>query len=635
MELFPMTTEKHGFQAEVKQLLHLMIHSLYSHREVFLRELVSNASDALDKLRFTALDRPELYENASDLHIRMKLDEKENTLTIEDNGIGMTRTEVMDHLGTIARSGTKEFISRLTGDNSKDTQLIGQFGVGFYSAFIVAKEVIVETRKAGEAANTATRWTSQGEGEYTLDAIERAERGTSIILKLKEDATEFAQRWSIERLIKQYSDHIQWPIQLYKQEWNDEAKAQVTTDEWETINQATALWLLSKSEITAEQYNDFYKQLSHDFEEPLAHIHARVEGSKEYTQLLYIPKRAPFDLWDRNQQRGLKLYVRRVFIMDNADQLLPSYLRFVKGIVDSSDLPLNVSREILQESRDVEAIRKGCTHKILALLEDLAENKAEDYALFWQQFGSCFKEGIGEDFANKERLAKLFRFSSTHTDGAETTVSLADYVSRMKEGQDTIYYITADNFNAAKNSPHLQIFRKKGLEVLLLADRVDEWVVSHLTEFDGKKLASVAKGDLKLDAFMDEEEKKAQAEVSDSFKDLIEKAKTVLTGRVKDVRLSSRLTDAPACLIGDEHALSSHLQRMLKAAGQAVPDSQPILELNPKHPFVQRLQRGESDAQVWLPLLYDQALLAEGGQLENPAAFVNTVNSLLSQTQAA
>jgi len=630
-----MSTETHGFQTEVKQLLHIMIHSLYSHREVFLRELISNASDALDKLRFLALDTPGLYEDAPELRVRLSLDDKEHTLTLEDNGIGMTRTEVIENLGTIARSGTREFISRLTGDKAQDTQLIGQFGVGFYSAFIVSSEVTVETRKAGEASNTAVRWTSQGEGEYTLENIERAERGTRITLKLKDDAYEFAQRWTVERLIKQYSDHIQWPIQLLKQEWNDEKKEYIATEEWDTVNQATALWLLSKSEITEEQYNDFYKQISHDFDEPLAHVHARVEGSKEYTQLLYIPSRAPFDLWDRNHQHGLKLYVRRVFIMDNADQLLPGYLRYVRGVVDSNDLPLNVSREILQESKDVEAIRKGCTHKVLSLLEDLAQNQPEKYATFWQNFGPCFKEGLGEDHSNKERLAKLLRFSSTSTDSPEATVSFADYVGRMKEGQEAIYYITADNFNSAKNSPHLQIFRKKGLEVLLLADRVDEWVVAHLTEFEGKKLASVAKGDLKLDPFLDEEEKKAQSEVSDSFKSLLEQAKDVLKDRVKEVRLSSRLTDAPACLIGDENALSGHLQRILKAAGQQVPDSQPILELNPQHPFVKRLQSGEADAQTWLPLLYDQALLAEGGQLEDPAAFVNTVNRLLMTQQQA
>ncbi|MES2208235.1 MAG: molecular chaperone HtpG [Pseudomonadota bacterium] len=630
-----MSTETLGFQTEVKQLLHLMIHSLYSHREVFLRELISNASDALDKLRFLALDDSALYEGDSELRVRLRYDDDAHTITLEDNGIGMTREEVIENLGTIARSGTKEFLSRITGDKSRDTQLIGQFGVGFYSAFIVSEEVTVETRKAGTEATTATRWTSKGEGEYTLEDIEKSDRGTRITIKLKEDAYDFAQRWSLERLIKQYSDHIQWPIQLVKQQWDDEKKQNIDLDEWETINQATALWLLPKSEITEDQYNEFYKQISHDFESPLTYAHARVEGSKEYVQLLYIPSRAPFDLWDRNQQRGLKLYVRRVFIMDNADQLLPSYLRFVKGIVDSNDLPLNVSREILQESRDVDAIRKGCTNKILALLENMAQNEQEKYATFWENFGSCFKEGLGEDNANKERLAKLLRFSSTYTDNPTANISLADYVARMKEGQDAIYYITADNFNAAKNSPHLQIFRKKGIEVLLLADRVDEWAVAHLTEFEGKKLASVAKGDLKLDSFMDEEEKKAQAEISDSFKPLIEQANNVLKGRVKEVRLSSRLTDAPACLIGDEHELSSHLQRMLKAAGQTVPDSHPILELNPKHPFVQRLQAGQADAEVWLPLLFDQALLAEGGQLDDPAGFVNAMNRLLISQQAS
>lgn len=626
-----MTTETLGFQTEVKQLLHLMIHSLYSNRSVFLRELISNASDALDKLRFLALDQSTLYENDTELRVRLSLDEQGHKLIIEDNGIGMSREEVIQNLGTIARSGTKEFLSKLSGNQNQDTQLIGQFGVGFYSAFIVASHVEVETRKAGESATSATRWTSAGEGDYTLETIERSARGTTITLTLKEDAHEFAQRWTIERLVKQYSDHIQWPIQLIKQQWNDEKKGYESTDEWETVNQASALWLRSKSEVTDEQYNEFYKQISHDFEDPLAHVHARVEGSKEYIQLLYVPQRAPFDLWDRNQQRGLKLYVRRVFIMDNAEQLLPGYLRFVRGIVDSNDLPLNVSREILQESKDVDAIRKGCTHKILGLLEDLAENKPEQYATFWNQFGTCFKEGLGEDQPNRERLAKLLRFSSTHTDATEANVSLKQYVERMKESQDAIYYITADSFNAAKNSPHLQIFRKKGIEVLLLADRVDEWVVAHLTEFEGKKLTSIAKGDLNLDTFLDEEEKKSRAETVEGFKSLIEQAKTVLDGRVKEVRVSSRLTDAPACLIGDENEMSSHLQRMLKAAGQNVPDSQPILELNPTHPFVKRLQAGEADANIWLPLLFDQALLAEGGQLENPAAFVNAMNNLLLQ----
>lgn len=624
------TTETLGFQAEVKQLLHLMIHSLYSNREIFLRELVSNASDACDKLRFEAIDRPELYEGDTELRIRVDFDKEKHTITISDNGIGMTRDEAVNNLGTIARSGTKEFFSQLTGDKQKDAQLIGQFGVGFYSSFIVADKVSVLSRRAGVPETEAVLWESDGQGEFSVSQVEKADRGTSIVLQLRDPEDEFLNGWKIREVLRRYSDHISLPIQMLKEEWDEEKSAQVKTTEWESVNQASALWTRAKSEITDEQYKEFYKHIAHDFEDPLAWTHNRVEGRSEYTQLLYLPKRAPFDLWDREGRRGVKLYVKRVFIMDDAEQLLPTYLRFIKGVIDSADLPLNVSREILQESRDVRAIREGCTKRVLSMLEDLAENRKEDYQEFWQQFGQVLKEGMGEDFANRERLAKLLRFASTHNDSSVQNVSLADYVSRMKEGQEKIYYVTAESYAAAANSPHLEVFRKKGIEVLLLSDRVDEWMLSYLRDFEGKQLASVAKGGLDLDALADEEEKKHQAEVAEANKPLVERMAKALEGKVKDVRVTTRLVDSPACVVVDEHELSPHLQRLLRSAGQQAPELKPILEINPEHALLARVkQASDEDLAEWSQLLLDQAMLAEGAALNDPAAFVKRMNKLL------
>ncbi len=627
-----------GFQTEVKQLLHLMIHSMYSNREIFLRELVSNASDACDKLRFEALHNGALFESDPDLKIRLVYDKELRTLTITDNGVGMSREEVIANLGTIARSGTREFFSKLSGDQKQDANLIGQFGVGFYSSFMVAEKVIVLTRRAGLEPNQGVRWESEGAGEFNIEMVERAARGTEITLHLREGQDDLLSGWKLRSIIRKYSDHIVQPIVMHKEEWNEDKKEQVATAEDETINQASALWARAKSEITEEQYKEFYKHVSHDFEDPLAWAHARVEGKSEYTQLLYVPAHAPFDLFDRQQRHGIKLYVRRVFIMDDAEQLLPAYLRFVRGVVDSADLPLNVSREILQESKDIEAIRNGCTKKILGVLEDLAlsdqPGDKDKYTKFWGEFGKVLKEGIGEDFANKERVAKLLRFASTHVDTREETVALADYLGRMKEGQDKIYYVTADSFNAAKNSPHLEIFRKKGIEVLLLSDRVDEWVASHLTEFDGKSLVSVAKGDLDLGSLEDEAEKQAQQTASDEFKELVEKIKSSLGERVKEVRVTHRLTDSPACLVADEHDLSGNLARILKAAGQSAPASAPILEINPQHPVVLRLRGEDSRFDDWASVLFDQALLAEGGQLDDPATFVKRMNQLMLDISA-
>lgn len=622
-----------GFQTEVKQLLQLMIHSLYSNREIFLRELVSNASDACDKLRFEALHNGALFESDPDLKIRIAFDKEASTLTISDNGIGMSRDEVIANLGTIAKSGTKEFFGKLSGDQQKDAHLIGQFGVGFYSSFIVADRVTVLTRRAGEQSGQGVRWESEGTGEFSIEMVDKADRGTEITLHLRADQDDLLSAWKLRSIIRKYSDHIVQPIVMKKEEWNEEKKAQVLTDEDETVNKASALWTRSKSDITEEEYKEFYKHVGHDYEDPLAWSHARVEGRQEYTQLLYIPNHAPFDLWDRNARHGVKLYVRRVFIMDDAEQLLPGYLRFVRGVVDSSDLPLNVSREILQESKDIEAIRKGCTSKVLALLADLAnsdeQGEKDKYASFWKEFGKLLKEGIGEDHANKDKIAGLLRFASTLADTSEETVSLADYLGRMKEGQDKIYYVTADSFNAAKNSPHLEIFRKKGIEVLLLSDRVDEWVVSHLTEFEGKQLVSVAKGGLDLGALADEAEKKEQEKEAGEFKDLVEKIKTSLEDRVKEVRVTHRLTDSPACLVADEHDMSGNLARILKAAGQNAPVGKPILEINPKHPVVLRLKYEDSKFDAWAAVLFDQALLAEGGQLDDPATFVKRINDLM------
>ena len=624
------TRETLGFQTEVKQLLQLMIHSLYSNKEIFLRELISNASDACDKLRFEALTDAGLFEDDADLKIRVSFDRATRSVTISDNGIGMSRQEVIDNIGTIAKSGTREFFGRLTGDQAKDANLIGQFGVGFYSSFIVADKVTLLTRRAGLGKHEGVRWESRGEGDYTIEAAEKPGRGTEVTLHLREGEDELLEGFRLQSILRKYSDHISLPILMRKQEWDKDKAEHVTLDEEEKVNQASALWARPKSEITEDQYREFYKHVGHDFDAPLAWVHAKVEGKSEYTQLLYVPARAQFDLWDRDHRHGVKLYVRRVFIMDDADQLLPNYLRFVRGVVDSSDLPLNVSREILQESKDVETIRKGCVNKVLGLLEDLAENQKEKYATVWKEFGRVLKEGVGEDYGNKERIAKLLRFASTQADTDEQSVGLADYASRMKDGQEKIYYITADSFAAAKNSPHLEIFRKKGIEVLLLSDRVDEWVGSNLNEFDGKPLASVAKGDLDLGKLADEDKKEQEKEAGE-YKDLTEKIGKNLGDRVKQVRVTFRLTASPACLVAEEHGMSANLERMLKAAGQQVPGSKPILEINPHHPLVQRL-KGEADETRfgdWSHILFDQALLAEGGQLDDPATFVKRLNELL------
>ena len=622
-----------GFQAEVKQLLQLMIHSLYSNKEIFLRELVSNASDAADKLRFEAMTHADWYESDPELKIKIAFNKEAGTITISDNGIGMSRDEVIANLGTIARSGTKEFFTKLSGDQQKDAALIGQFGVGFYSAFIVADRIVVETRRAGLPSSDGVRWESQGAGEFTIETINRPERGTSITLHLKEGEDELLSSWKLKSIIRKYSDHISLPIQMQKEEWDEKKKEQVLKEEFETINQATALWARPKSEITEEQYKEFYKHISHDYQDPLIYSHNRVEGRSEFTQLLFIPKKAGFDLWDRNKRNGIKLYVKRVFIMDDAEQLMPMYLRFVTGVIDSADLPLNVSREILQESRDVKTIRESSTKRVLSMLEDLANSedaaKKEQYAEFWKEFGQVLKEGIGEDTGNQERIAKLARFASTHTDSAEQTVSLTDYVARMKEGQDKIYYVTGDSYTAAKNSPHLEIFKKKGVEVLLLSDRVDEWMLSFFPEFDGKQLVSVAKGGLDLGSLADEAEKKEQKETEEQYKDLIERMKKTLDSKVKDVRVTLRLTDSPACLVADEHELSGNLLRILKAAGQQAPDSKPILEINPQHPLVLKLKYEDKQFDDWANILFDQALLAEGGQLQDPANFVKRINQML------
>jgi molecular chaperone HtpG len=618
-----------GFQAEVKQLLQLMIHSLYSNKEIFLRELISNASDALDKLRFESIAQPSLMEGHGELGIRVSADKAARTITVSDNGIGMSRQEAVDHLGTIAKSGTREFFAQLTGDQQKDAQLIGQFGVGFYSSFIVADRVTVVTRRAGAPATDSVRWESDGGGEFTVEPAERAESGTDVTLHLREGEDDLLEGFRLKAIVSKYSDHISAPIRMRGEKWDKDKAEMVAADEDETVNQASALWARAKSDITDEQYQEFYRHVSHDFGEPLAWTHSRVEGRTEYTQLLYLPARAPFDLWDRNQRHGIKLYVKRVFIMDDAEQLMPPYLRFVRGVIDSNDLPLNVSREILQESRDVKAIREGSTKRVLALLEDLAENQKDKYAAFWKEFGQVLKEGIGDDAANRERIAALLRFASTAPGGEEPMVALKDYVGRMKEGQDKIYYVTADTLDGARSSPHLEIFRKKGIEVLLLADRVDEWMLSFLHEFDGKPLASVAKGGLDLGTFADEQEKAEQQKTEGEYKELVERIKAALGERVKDVRVTFRLTDSAACLVSDENEMSGHLQRLLRAAGQMAPESRPILELNPTHPLVARLKAGGQDLADWAQLLFDQALLAEGGQLEEPAAFVQRINRLL------
>jgi molecular chaperone HtpG len=636
-----------SFQAEVAQLLHLVTHSLYSNKEIFLRELISNASDACDKLRFEALNNNTLYEDAPNLEVRVDFDKDAKTLTISDNGIGLSQQEAIDNLGTIAKSGTREFVSKLSGDQKQDSQLIGQFGVGFYSGFIVADKITVESRRAGLKAEEGVRWTSGGAGDFEVETITRAQRGTSVTLHLREDAAEYLSTWKLKSIIGKYSDHISLPILMRKEEWKEGEEvagapsgattggSMVVTDEWETVNQASALWARPKKDITPEQYQEFYKQISHDHEAPLAWAHNRVEGSTEYIQLLYIPAHAPFDLWNRDKVAGVKLYVKRVFIMDEAESLLPAYLRFVKGVIDSSDLPLNVSRELLQESRDVKAIREGSTKRVLGMLEDLAKAEKEEgasdedkgkYAKFYAEFGAVLKEGLGEDIANRERLAKLLRFSSTASD--TVSVSLADYKARMKEGQDAIYYITADTLAAAKNSPQLEVFRKKGIEVLLMTDRVDEWALNYLHEFEGTPLQSVAKGAVDLGKLQDEAEKKAAEQAAETFKPVLDKLKEALKGKAQDVRVTTRLVDSPACLVVTEAGMSMQLARMLKQAGQKVPETKPVLEVNAEHPLVKKLE-GSAHFDDLANILFDQALLAEGGLPDDPAAYVKRVNALL------
>lgn len=626
-----MSKEVMDFQTEVKQLLHLMIHSLYSNKEIFLRELISNASDACDKLRFEALNNSSLYEQDPELKIRISFDKEARTLTVSDNGVGMTREEVIQNIGTIARSGTRAFLESLSGDARADANLIGQFGVGFYSSFIVADKVTLITRKAG--TSEVTRWESEGTGEFSLETADKPGRGTDVILHLKAEEDEFLDHWRLNNVIRKYSDHITLPVYMKKMPTYDDQGNVIETDEEEAVNQAAALWARPKSDITDEQYKEFYKHVAHDYDDPLAWTHARVEGRQEYTQLLYIPRHAPFDLYERERKHGIKLYVRRVFIMEDAEKLLPQYLRFVRGIIDSADLPLNVSREILQHSKDIDAIKAGSVKKVLDLLSDLAQNKPEDYTIFWQEFGQAFKEGLAEDMGNKEKIARLCRFASTHLDTQEQNVSLDDYVARMKSGQEAIYYVTADTFATAKNSPHLEVFRKKGIEVLLLSDRIDEWVVSSLTEFDGKKLISVAKGDLDLGAMEDETEKEAQKQDQDAFKDLTQKIRETLGEQVKEVRITHRLTDSPACLVADAHAMSANLERLLKSVGQDIAESRPILEINPQHPLIGKLNL-ETNASRFTDLahiIYEQALLAEGGQLSDPAGFVKRMNHLFNE----
>ena len=625
-------TETKAFQAEVKQLLQLMIHSLYSNKEIFLRELVSNASDACDKLRYEALATPGLFENDPELGLRILLDAEAKTITIADNGIGMTKEEAIAHLGTIAKSGTKEFFSALTGDAQKDANLIGQFGVGFYSSFIVADKVTVRSRKAGAPSNEGVEWVSAGEGEYTVADIDHPGRGTEVTLHLRAEQEDLLNGWKLREILRKYSDHIALPIRMAQEKWDEEAKAMKPTGEEETVNQASALWARSKSEVTEEEYKAFYQHVAHDYQEPLTWVHAKVEGRQEYTQLLYIPSQAPFDLWDRTARHGIKLYVKRVFIMDDAEQLMPTYMRFVRGVVDVADLPLNVSREILQESKDIEQIRSGCTKRVLGLLEELADNNAEKYTTFWNQFGQLLKEGVGEDHANQARIAKLLRFATTNTDSPEQSVSLAEYVSRMKSGQDKIYYVTAETFQGAKNSPHLEIFRKKGIEVLLLSDRVDEWLVSHLRDFDGKTLQSVAKGGLDLGDLEDASEKQARAAAETSAKDLVERLQKALGEKLKEVRVTHRLTDSPACLVADEHDPGANLQRMLKMMGQNAPEIKPILEINPQHPMLKKMELLPNEGghfDDYASVLFDEALLAEGGQIEDPAGFVRKINRLM------
>lgn len=629
--------ETHGFQTEVKQLLHLMIHSLYSNKEIFLRELVSNAADAADKLRFKALENDSLYENDGDLCVKLSVDKDAGTLTIADNGIGMTRDEVIENLGTIAKSGTKDFFSKLSGDSAKDSQLIGQFGVGFYSAFIVADKVIVRTRAAGQPADQGVEWTSAGEGDFTVGNIDKATRGTEITLFLRDDEKEFADDWRLRSIISKYSDHISIPVRMWKApveetEGPDGEKIPGQPGEWETVNKATALWTRDKSEITDEEYTEFYKHISHDFADPMTWAHNKVEGKTEYTSLLYIPSKAPFDLWNREQSHGLKLYVQRVFIMDDAEQFMPTYLRFVKGLLDSNDLPLNVSREILQDNKITQSLRQGCTKRVLQMLERMAKNDAEKYQLFWNEFGNVLKEGPAEDFSNKEKIAGLLRFASTHSDSDTQNVSLADYISRMKEGQEKIYFVTADSYQAAKNSPHLEIFKKKGIEVLLMGERIDEWLMQHLNEFDGKQLHSIARGDLDLGDLDDEETKKAQEEAEKQIEGVLERAKTALGEKVLDVKFTHRLTESPACIVADDNGMTTQMMKLMEAAGQPVPEVKYHFELNPEHQLVKLLAdvQDETLFKNWTEVLFDQAALSEQGSLKDPATFVKNLNGLLA-----
>lgn len=626
--------QTHGFQAEVKQLLQLMIHSLYSNKEIFLRELVSNASDAADKLRFLALSDGSLYGDDGELSVRITLDEKARTITISDNGIGMDQADVIAHLGTIAKSGTKEFFSQLSGDQSKDSKLIGQFGVGFYSAFIVADKVTVRTRKAGLPADAAIEWESAGEGDYTLTPITKDSRGTEIVLHLRDGEDEFLSRWKVESIVTKYSDHISIPVEMWQEgtpEREEDGETIAATEgEFKAVNKATALWTRDKSDISDEEYQEFYKHISHDWNEPLSWSHNKVEGSSNYTSLLYVPKKAPFDMWNRESKHGLKLYVQRVFIMDDAEQFMPSYLRFIKGVLDSSDLPLNVSREILQDNKVSQSLRKGCSSRALKMLEKLAKD-TEQYQSFWNEFGQVLKEGPAEDQANKDQIAGLLRFASTHNEGSEQSVALADYVGRMKEGQDEIYFLVADSYEAAKHSPHLEVFRKKGLEVLLLSDRIDEWLMQHLPEFAGKKLRSVAKGGLDLSKLDDEETKQAQQQTEEAFASVVERFKTALAEQVKDVKVSHRLTDSPACVVTDEYDMSTQMIKLMESVGQKVPEVKPIFELNPEHQLVKHIadEQDEGRFKQWAEVLFEQALLAERGSLKNPASFVTRLNSLL------
>ncbi len=620
--------EPRGFETEVNQLLDLMIHSLYSNKEIFLRELISNASDACDKLRFTAVSDASLYEKDIELKVKISYDKDAGTITINDNGIGMTRDEVVENIGTIAKSGTQSFLDSITGDQKNDANLIGQFGVGFYSSFIVAEQVTLRTRKAGEKANKGVELTSQGNGEYEIKSIAKPTRGTEITLKLREGEDELLNDWKLRSIVTSYSDHIDFPVVMDKTAEPSEEGGETVIEE-ETINQASALWIRPKTDIKAKEYKEFYKHVAHDYEDPIDWSHNRVEGTNEYTSLLYIPARAPFDLYDRDSRRGIKLYVKRVFIMEDADQLMPRYLRFVRGLIDSNDLPLNVSREILQGSKIIENIRTGSVKKVLGMLEKMAKNKPEKYQKFWVEFGKVLKEGPAEDFANREKIAKLLRFSTTQTGDEEQTVTLDDYISRMQEGQDKIYFIAADSHAAAKNSPHLEIFKKKGIEVLLLSDRVDEWLTSNLVEFDGKKLQSVAKGELDLDK--DEASEKELEEKVKSSEKLVKRIKKTLGDRVEDVRVTNRLTDSPACIVLNEHDMAMHMQRILKEAGHAMPSSKPILEINPDHPIVKKLggEKSKKKFDDWSDILFDQAILAEGGQLEDPASFVTKLNKML------